>query len=595
MSEEVKEAEKKAQFQQELELLYYGSIPTYLKRQPGTFVSFDSKRCQVGDTDEEIKVAAMRRFPQFALGEEYSRILVPAMPCVDVKLTKVKEEKDKESETETHKTKAPKQDLNAKDELKWVGNPLLKCKKHENENIKCELVHTFASGVRSAIVEFRNEEVRVFYRLKGCGNNEDGFLYRCIQDNTLPFMEIRGSSFLHTSVRELYMNDLIQRILKDNAYKIPFRCANIRSVGYYEYEEGEEEDDIKLSKIKKCCSVFETIGNRRLGDDLIIGLECLYDRIIDWDNVHKDDYMSKNSTIIDSSRINESDGILMETYMAVLCGCPLIQKKVAIPLKHNIQDRFTKNNLETHCAGEYDKIMKSILESKDKNTQVSGTSNEILCDIMYRLGFESGMIQRILFENKISWGTYQDAFGYHCNAHCNNYVVTIANAEPANTSPICWLSPLDFDMAFLENEYLPYHHPNWSEWMEKHVIGESEYLKAKRKKWIKIFDNQQVEHSFKDIITLEINGNRLSLAGDPQISTGVQNTVPSNHSSPKHDFVKWVLRDMLVKGFNDSLDMTPSQIQHVWFENFMKWSPYKINIASNLFNLALIQRNGVVV
>ncbi len=43
--------------------------------------------------------------------------------------------------------------------------------------------------------------------------------------------------------------------------------------------------------------------------------------------------------------------------------------------------------------------------------------------LYWRLGRETGVIQRLLRSNDISWGTYVDALGTHCNAHPNNFVL----------------------------------------------------------------------------------------------------------------------------------------------------------------------------
>merc|ERR1712176_501632 len=51
----------------------------------------------------------------------------------------------------------------------------------------------------------------------------------------------------------------------------------------------------------------------------------------------------------------------------------------------------------------------------------------------------------------ISWGTYPDAMGIHCNAHINNLVVKPETAG----RPTSFLAALDFDMAFTRDNFLP--------------------------------------------------------------------------------------------------------------------------------------------
>ena len=54
----------------------------------------------------------------------------------------------------------------------------------------------------------------------------EDFIYRVINDGLRPFIEIRGSAFEHTSIRELYLNDKIEQLLKSNCYKIQKNCCH---------------------------------------------------------------------------------------------------------------------------------------------------------------------------------------------------------------------------------------------------------------------------------------------------------------------------------------------------------------------------------
>jgi hypothetical protein len=65
-----------------------------------------------------------------------------------------------------------------------------------------------------------------------------------------------------------------------------------------------------------------------------------------------------------------------------------------------------------------------------------------------RIGYESGLIKRLLDDNLISWGFYVDhnIFEPHCNAHPNNFLVLDLQAayNPHHTL----LAPVDFDMTY---------------------------------------------------------------------------------------------------------------------------------------------------
>ena len=66
-----------------------------------------------------------------------------------------------------------------------------------------------------------------------------------------------------------------------------------------------------------------------------------------------------------------------------------------------------------------------------------------------RLGYEIGRIKRIFIDNEINWGFYRDHHKdlYHCNAHLNNFIIL-----PENHHNL--LAPLDFDIAFMRNEFI---------------------------------------------------------------------------------------------------------------------------------------------
>lgn len=55
---------------------------------------------------------------------------------------------------------------------------------------------------------------------------------------------------------------------------------------------------------------------------------------------------------------------------------------------------------------------------------------------------------RSFYNNKLNWGYYADHdTAFHCNAHSNNFVLL-----PQGFSNL--ISPLDFDIAFFEEEFI---------------------------------------------------------------------------------------------------------------------------------------------
>ena len=58
---------------------------------------------------------------------------------------------------------------------------------------------------------------------------------------------------------------------------------------------------------------------------------------------------------------------------------------------------------------------------------ISGKS--LLGLVYWKLGREVGIVQRVMKENHISWGTYDDLLGVHCNGHTNNLVLLQNNVN----------------------------------------------------------------------------------------------------------------------------------------------------------------------
>ena len=73
---------------------------------------------------------------------------------------------------------------------------------------------------------------------------------------------------------------------------------------------------------------------------------------------------------------------------------------------------------------------------------------EIIETVLERVGWEMGQIKRIFCQNKINWGFFNDHGYFHCNAHLNNFILT----KPALNAR--FTLPLDFDLAFLKEEFI---------------------------------------------------------------------------------------------------------------------------------------------
>jgi len=82
---------------------------------------------------------------------------------------------------------------------------------------------------------------------------------------------------------------------------------------------------------------------------------------------------------------------------------------------------------------------------------------EFIALIYERLGYEAGRFKRILQEENINWGTYEDLpFRFHSNAHTDNFSVIprkIAVENANKNKNINLLSILDFDLAFFRENF----------------------------------------------------------------------------------------------------------------------------------------------
>eukprot|EP01083_Nonionella_stella_P039608 107716_1 len=513
--------------------IYYGFNPVYFKQCTGkTFTLNDKIHSFKPQTeDDAIQIVKDRRLPQKKLGDEYSHLLLPSMPCVDINIDIANEEKDNQEKCNT-----------------IMESPLIKTEATD-PSINASIIAAYQSGIRSALVCIKDDVngKHTWYRLKGCGNNDDGYFpFECIDNGHSPYVQIRGCCFEHTTFRELKMTCDIATVL--HKYHVP--SAN-EAYGWYQYDM-----DKYCKKVIRTCTVFKTLGNKRLGDHLLFGLIKILPIIVDLNAVSFENLLD---LFPETRRINDENNKwkVMQTYLAVLCEIDVINlmqnDHIAIPLKKEISAidiDAKRQKLWTYACEEY----------KQRMSDYDGDTKRLIIEIYWRLGYESGYIQNVMHKHGISWGTYSDALGTHCNAHCNNYVVLAY--DECKRYDLC-LAPLDFDMAFYEKEYLQQ------------------------------MDEQYAKYTFKELIEMERNGNRASLSGDPQISSGVHWDLEEDVSAQGHDFqwIHWALTDTLIssfdKAYHSKLDQKNKSI-------FSDWDQSKQKLMYAIFNLALIHTLNVV-
>lgn len=438
--------------------LFFGSVQTKYSNVPGNTYIFTPDTFTLSN---DHKQSSHRRLQGSSyLGDEYANLILPSIPAPDLIVNQKKE--------------------GSHDLPKVLQKPILKDANGKIVGIQ--------SGVRSGLVCLEGK----WYRLKGCGNHYDGFPLRCVskKDNT---WEIRGCTFEHTCHRELYYFHWINSILEKN--KLP--VSNI-PVGWMEYD----LKDVKYPKVKRCCAVYQTMSEKRLGDHLIQGLEKLLPLLVKSVDVQK---------LIDSfpkARVQDSKTVI-ETFMCILCDGEFgsCVDLYSFPIEEQAPPERPKE-----VSKKWEKLWDECCNHLKKILPLKGESNKpesLLMYIYWRLGRECGTIQRLLTENEISWGTYEDGLGWHCNSHPNNFAV-LPEGEPDRP----FLAPMDFDMAFCK----------------------------------KTFDRDA--KLFDEWVKMESKALKMCLGGS-DLNTGALGVI--DLGDWKLNMLRWGLRDTMIAGFESGL------------------------------------------
>ena len=242
--------------------IFYGSIPVYLKSVPGKIIAYIHSHYSPDTVrdNNNMPTNTLSRKDEIPHSDGGPPIVVPCMPCLDLV----------GSEEST--------DLSEWPEL--LRSPLIKVPESESTTKKdYPDLKAFASGVRSACVKIDNK----WYRLKGSGNNDQGFPVKTssqvVETGKPPIKtrQIRGSAFVHTARCEnYYSSKLAKEMDQHNIYG-----AN-GSMGYYEYG-GKDQLPLGLEnkEFQTACIIETTRGDRRFGTHVIAGLTLLLSELLD--------------------------------------------------------------------------------------------------------------------------------------------------------------------------------------------------------------------------------------------------------------------------------------------------------------------------
>ena len=444
--------------------LYFGDKYSFLYPCTGIYRSYKKEYIQQDEVNPESISESLKYSDDLSyIKPEYKDHYIPTIPETQIHFVN-KDLKEEE-----------------KEKIDFILNqPMIKCKEIQNypSVLKC-----IVSGHRSAVV--KDPKTGIYYRLKGCGNDEIGFnLLK--SEGYFPELNTRGSQFVCTCYRELYFSERVNEALK----KINIPCANL-PVGFWKYDknlnilpdEKVKKEDIpilenKIPEIDKYCGIFRTIGDKRLRTHLLCGIEKILEhisKICISKGVIKEEQLNEIKKIYPACRFPNK----METFKTIhffgppydvtldeWCKNPVYQKekydsiisceRLKKEIKENKNLQIFLENAENYdellpiltegMSEKHKNIAKDIIDKLKEGQKNGKKFFNSLIDIYSRLGYEVGKIKKCLQEAHINWGSYIDrGFDYHCNAHSNNLVVL-----PQGNDSL--LAPLDFDLAFTKEK-----------------------------------------------------------------------------------------------------------------------------------------------
>ena len=444
--------------------LYFGDKYGFLYPCTGVFRSYKKEYIHQDDINKESIAETLKYSDDCSyIKPEYKDHYIPVVP-----------------ETNIHfKNENLKDDENEKNDS-ILGQPLIKAKEIKDyPGYKCII-----SGHRSALI--KDPKTGIFYRLKGCGNDELGFN---IQKTEGVIVEIvtRGSQYDSTCFRELYYSEKVDENLK----KYNIRCANL-PVGFWKYgkdlhilpKENIKKEDIpnlenQMPEVDKYCGIFHTLGDKRLRTHLLCGFEKILETIATLcvsKKLINEELLNEIKKIFPATRLPDK----IETFKTIKFFGPLNTtidewvKKPVYEQKHydaiisvdQLKKEINENknlkifidqtenydeiiNLLSENLSEKHKLMaKKIIENMKKEQANGKKFFSTLLNIYIRIGYEVGKIKRLMQDANINWGSYIDrGSSYHCNAHSNNLVVL-----PQGNDSL--LSPLDLDLAFSKEKMI---------------------------------------------------------------------------------------------------------------------------------------------
>eukprot|EP00945_MAST-04E_sp_MAST-4E-sp1_P002647 g2647.t1 len=443
--------------------IFFGSEPIYFKRVQGYGVVVEPSSCSVSKSSSESTRERFYPIPA-RIGDGTLPAIVPCIPRLDIEVP------GKPSPA-AWASKSP-----------LPFEPWIKVTRGDEDSSNHVALKAYASGVRSGLVKSRRG---VWYRLKGCGNHDQGFVVQPTRvkvydddgraGSLRTYYQVRGCAFVHTAICDNY----VSAQLNAKANLVP--CAN-RPIGHWIYQ-GTTEMPITKCDAEKgkdpfqtACIVQQTYGDRRLYTHLLSGLLLLMDHLIDPIDARVNDFLAlfpdkrpteiakgssqkpgvspltlpvDTSHFVDDQTMYES--YLFQTNNAEQVGNGVHGFTWQVPRNPQTLARCLDFDFEEHspealpCQWVLDKRGKEDCCEMDPRWYTAWTSScekldqllgqvrkkgkmSVLPYLFSRLGYECGIFLNMLHADcNTSWGTFQDSMchesEWHCNAHANNMVV----------------------------------------------------------------------------------------------------------------------------------------------------------------------------
>jgi hypothetical protein len=447
--------------------IYFGSFQVEFKPVEGSTTSFTIEDWTENITPESVAIVVGRGKEQFETGAASADIIEPAIPALDFIRLK--------SPNQGYFNLFPPE----------LQSPLIKV---PLETGGVNALRGVASGTRSALIKVGHS----WYRLKGCGNNDEGFVVRRNRASIdrPAWRDIRGCAFEHTALRELMMSARLGEAAKSTE---TVSCNE--SMGYYTYT-GSEQTPLGAA-FPTCCIVERTLGDRRIGSHVLSGLEIIFPLLIEEASIDVDALLAmfppnrpRTDPVVLSGVVPTAD-LMCDLMMGSTMANDGTSHGISFPPERSRSELADASGfglpmhapnpdapppLQVTRAGS--RVMNSSWRAQwvDNCTKLAALLDQlplperslsvpltfatpsavpistVLGYLFARLGHDAGRTMRTMHQERVSWGTYQDGMchesQWHCNAHSNNLVLL----PPGDTRSL--IGFLDTDMAFDDKTYV---------------------------------------------------------------------------------------------------------------------------------------------